>query len=64
VTKLAYALLGQGRCLLALGDGGADRPLTEARDLFASMGYEPMLAETEALITEYSRPRSSSSARR
>jgi class 3 adenylate cyclase/tetratricopeptide (TPR) repeat protein len=68
VTELAYALLGQGRCLLALGDGGADRPLTEARDLFASMGYEPMLADAEALLahthSESSPPRSSSSARR
>ena len=48
----AYALLGQGRCLLALGDAGANRPLAEARDLFASMGYKPALANTEKLFAE------------
>jgi class 3 adenylate cyclase/tetratricopeptide (TPR) repeat protein len=50
VTELAYALLGQGRCLLALGDTDADLPLSEARGLFASMGYEPRLTDTEALL--------------
>jgi class 3 adenylate cyclase/tetratricopeptide (TPR) repeat protein len=52
VPECAYALLGQGRCLLALGDATADVPLAEARDLFASMGYEPALAETEKLLAE------------
>jgi hypothetical protein len=50
VTELAYALLGQGRCMLALGDTGGDRPLSEARGLFASMGYEPTLSEAESLL--------------
>jgi class 3 adenylate cyclase/tetratricopeptide (TPR) repeat protein len=50
VPERAYALLGQGRCLRILGDSGADEPLAEARDLFASMGYKPALAETEALF--------------
>jgi class 3 adenylate cyclase/tetratricopeptide (TPR) repeat protein len=50
VHEQAHALLGEGRCLLALGDTRAEQPLTEARDLFASMGYEPALAETEKLL--------------
>ncbi len=52
VPERAYALLGQGRCLKALGDPAANRPLTEARELFASMGYKPALAETEALLQQ------------
>ncbi len=52
VPERAYALLGQGRCLQALGDPAANRPLTEARELFASMGYKPALAETEALLQQ------------
>jgi predicted ATPase/class 3 adenylate cyclase len=50
VPERAYALVGQGRCLTALGDPAAEHPLTEARELFASMGYKPALAETEALL--------------
>jgi class 3 adenylate cyclase/tetratricopeptide (TPR) repeat protein len=50
VPERAYALLGQGRCLVALGDVDLAVPLTEARDLFASMGYKPALAETERLL--------------
>jgi tetratricopeptide (TPR) repeat protein len=52
VPELAYALLGQGRCLAALGDPEAEGPLREARERFASMGYAPALAETEALLGE------------
>jgi class 3 adenylate cyclase/tetratricopeptide (TPR) repeat protein len=52
VPERAYALLGQGRCLVALGDWAAEAPLAEARDLFASMGYKPALAETEKLLAE------------
>ena len=52
VPERAYALLGHGRCLVALGRPGAEQPLTEARDLFASMGYKPALAETEALLAQ------------
>jgi class 3 adenylate cyclase len=52
VPERAHALLGHGRCLLALGDAGAEQPLREARDLFASMGYQPALAETEALLEQ------------
>ena len=50
VPEHAYALLGQGRCLAALGKPDAEAPLREARELFASMGYKPALAETDALL--------------
>jgi class 3 adenylate cyclase len=52
VPEHAYALLGEGRCLRALQIPEADRPLGEAQKLFASMGYKPALAETEALLRE------------
>ncbi len=52
VPETAYALLGQGRCLAALGNPDAEAPLREARGLFASMGYKPAHAETEALLGE------------
>ena len=52
MPERAYALLGQGRCLVALGDAGAEVPLVEARDRFASMRYAPALAETEKLLAE------------
>jgi tetratricopeptide repeat protein len=52
VPERAYALLGQGRCLATLGKPEAEEPLREARELFASMGYKPALAETEALLGE------------
>jgi tetratricopeptide (TPR) repeat protein len=52
VPERAYALLGQGRCLRALGDPEAEQPLTEAREMFASIGYKPALAETEALLSQ------------
>jgi tetratricopeptide (TPR) repeat protein len=52
VPARAYALLGQGRCLQALGDLRAEQPLAEARELFASMGYQPALAEAEALLQQ------------
>jgi class 3 adenylate cyclase/tetratricopeptide (TPR) repeat protein len=52
VPDRAYALLGQGRCLRALGDPEAEPPLRQARELFASMGYQPALTETEALLQE------------
>jgi class 3 adenylate cyclase/tetratricopeptide (TPR) repeat protein len=52
VPERAYALLGNGRCLVAIGQPAAEVPLTEARELFASMGYKPALAETEKLLAE------------
>jgi hypothetical protein len=50
VPERAYALLGHGRCLIALGHADAEVPLAEARDLFASMGYRPALTETQELL--------------
>jgi class 3 adenylate cyclase len=52
MPERAYALLGQGRCLRALGRPGAEDPLLEARDLFGSMGYAPAQAEVEALLRQ------------
>jgi hypothetical protein len=52
VPEHAYSLLGQGRCLRALGDPAGQQPLAEARELFASMGYNPALAETDSLLAE------------
>ena len=52
VPERAYALLGRGRCLVGARQARGGEPLREARELFASMGYEPALAETEALLGE------------
>jgi hypothetical protein len=52
VPELAYALLGEGRCLAAFGKPGAGEPLREAKELFTSMGYKPALAETETLLAQ------------
>jgi class 3 adenylate cyclase/tetratricopeptide (TPR) repeat protein len=56
VPERAYALLGEGRCLLMLGRPEAEQPLREARGLFASMGYEPVLVETEGLLEQIAAP--------
>jgi class 3 adenylate cyclase/tetratricopeptide (TPR) repeat protein len=56
VPELAYALLGQGRCLIALGTPGADGPLREARELFTAMGYAPAGNETEKLLQRATAP--------
>ena len=50
VPERAYALLGHGRCLVALRPPAAEVPLAQARELFASMGYKRALAETETLL--------------
>jgi class 3 adenylate cyclase/tetratricopeptide (TPR) repeat protein len=50
VPERAYALLGQGRCLASSGEADAETRLREARELFASMGYEPAVAETDELL--------------
>ena len=50
-TEEAFALLAQGRCLLALNRPDEAAPvLQQARDMFAQMGARPALAETELLI--------------
>lgn len=38
--------------MIALGRLEAERPLRQARDLFAAMGYKPALAETDALLEQ------------
>jgi class 3 adenylate cyclase/tetratricopeptide (TPR) repeat protein len=48
----AFALLGHGRCLVVLNEPSPEVPLARARELFASMGYKPALAETDALLDE------------
>ena len=58
VPEQAYARLGQGRCLLALGAPGAEEPLRQARELFTSLGYAPALAATELLLTAAVHPTS------
>jgi class 3 adenylate cyclase/tetratricopeptide (TPR) repeat protein len=52
VPEQALALLGRGRCLITLGRGRAEEPLRKARDLLAAMGFEPALANTEALLEQ------------
>jgi hypothetical protein len=50
VLEQAYALLGQGRSLVALGDPAADGTLRETRALFAKMGARPRVEECDRLI--------------
>ena len=48
-----HALLGQGRCLVALGRAPeAAAPLAAAREIFARLGARPALAETEAVLAQ------------
>jgi class 3 adenylate cyclase/tetratricopeptide (TPR) repeat protein len=46
----AYAMQGRGRCLVALGDRGAEPVLRDARALFAEMGARPRVEECDALL--------------
>jgi len=53
----AQALLGQGRCLVALGRAPeAAQPLVQAREIFERLGARPSLAETDAFLAEVARP--------
>jgi tetratricopeptide (TPR) repeat protein len=55
VPERAFALLGLGRSLVALGrPADAVGALTEARTIFADLGMAPALAETDALIAKVS----------
>jgi len=46
-----HALLGQGRCLVALGRAReAAAPLAAAREIFARLGAKPVLAEAGAVL--------------
>jgi class 3 adenylate cyclase/tetratricopeptide (TPR) repeat protein len=49
VPEHAYALLGRGRCLHALGDSKATAVLLESRELFATLGYAAA-DDAEALL--------------
>jgi tetratricopeptide (TPR) repeat protein len=51
VPEHAYALLGEGRCLVGLGRRvEAREPLVAAREIFESLGARPALAETDAFL--------------
>jgi tetratricopeptide (TPR) repeat protein len=49
----AQALLGQGRCLLGLARSTeAKEPLRAARDIFASLGANPVLTDANRLLAQ------------
>jgi class 3 adenylate cyclase/tetratricopeptide (TPR) repeat protein len=50
VPERAHALLGLGRCLVALGRPGAREPLLEARRLFTSLRAHPLAARADAVL--------------
>ncbi len=51
ITEQAFALLGEGRCLLALGQPDEAAPvLRQARGIFERLGAAPALAEIDALL--------------
>jgi tetratricopeptide (TPR) repeat protein len=52
VVERAYALLGLGRCRLALGrPADAAQPLGETRGIFAKLGARPLVADADELLT-------------
>jgi class 3 adenylate cyclase/tetratricopeptide (TPR) repeat protein len=55
VIEQAHSLLGQGRCLTAVGDPGADLPLRQARALFDQMGARRRVDECDSLIAQASK---------
>ena len=56
VPEQAFALLGQGRCLVGLGRSTEAQPvLRRAREIFERLGAGPALGETDALIGHGSR---------
>jgi class 3 adenylate cyclase/tetratricopeptide (TPR) repeat protein len=53
VPEQAFALLGQGRCLVGLARPTEAAPvLQQAREIFEGLGAAPALAETNALLQE------------
>ena len=53
IPEQAFALLGQGRCLLALGrPTDATSSLLQARKIFRALQAAPALAETDALLEQ------------
>jgi hypothetical protein len=55
VPERGFALVGQGRCLVALGrTGEANQPLREARAMFAGLGAARLSAEVDDLLAHTS----------
>ena len=52
VLEHGQALLGLGRCRLALGEPGPEQPLAGARRLFARLKAAPLLAETDRWLVQ------------
>jgi ATP/maltotriose-dependent transcriptional regulator MalT len=52
VLEHGQALLGLGRCLLALGEMDANATLAAARDVFTRLGAGPLVAETNRLLAD------------
>jgi class 3 adenylate cyclase len=52
VPERAYALLGQGRCCLLLGETDAAPVLREARQIFVRLGARPRVEQTDALLRQ------------
>jgi len=53
INEESHALLGRGRCLVALGRAPeALATLTAARAIFARLGAKPALAETDVLMQQ------------
>ncbi|MGL6278223.1 MAG: hypothetical protein ACRC50_01535, partial [Gaiella sp.] len=50
-----YAVLGQGRCLAALGDPGVAPTLRHARELFTEMGARTRLRDCDMLLAAVAR---------
>jgi hypothetical protein len=54
IIEQAFALLGKGRCLVALSRGAEAFPaLRQAREIFEELGAAPALAETNALLATF-----------
>lgn len=54
VPEHGYALLGLGRCELAIGMPGSNNHLRAARKVFASLEARPLIAEVDALLGQAS----------
>ena len=53
VAEQAFALLGQGRCLVGLSRPNEAAPvLRNAREIFERLQAAPVLAETDALLLQ------------
>jgi class 3 adenylate cyclase/tetratricopeptide (TPR) repeat protein len=52
VPEQGFALLGRGRCLLALRDPAAGEALRQAREIFATLGAVPSVAEADDLLKQ------------